>query len=378
MIEAWRFWGIGAASAWAAGSGAAFADIRIGLAAGFAVPTVPTASIACSTVRPGLHETNLSAPPPNEIGERAAGCVAFGDPAESAHGINHACRFASENRGDALIRSTVFPCSPAIGGIVAPWPARAISSAATAASVESFDAKRVPGLDVLPDDIRLSIPLVRHGVAKRDMKTVALVGFNGAYSENSLTEFGSAAAERVARGDMPATRPALRATRKQPDEATPAADAYAGAGVPGASPGETLRAMEVRSERSAIRQRAHGIAIDAFFQARSAGRNGARPLAAPIFVIDQFHPDSHADKPRAPACRRAREGGYGVGAMPIPGEHARDVAPHSARAVPVEPKHGWPGMPASRDAASTSFGMANGVADACRALFGVGLGGPLA
>ncbi|AIP61982.1 hypothetical protein [Burkholderia thailandensis] len=363
MIEAWRFWGIGAASAWAAGSGAAFADIRIGLAAGFAVPT---ASIACSTVRPGLLETNLSAPPPNEIGERAAGCVAFGDPAESAHGINHACRFASENRGDALIRSTVFPCSPAIGGIVAPWPARAISSAATAASVESSDAKRVPGLDVLPDDIRLSIPLVRHGVAKRGMKTVALVGFNGAYSENSLTEFGSAAAERIARDDLPATR-------KQPDEATPAADARAGA-----SPGETLRAMRARSERGAIRQRAHGIAIDAFLQARSAGRNGARPLAAPIFVIDQFHPDSNADKPRAPACRRAREGGYGVGAMPIPGEHARDVAPHSARAVPVEPKHGWPGMPASRDAASTSFGMANGVADACRALFGVGLGEPLA
>ncbi|AOI50424.1 hypothetical protein WI24_00485 [Burkholderia thailandensis] len=317
-------------------------------------------------MRPGLLETNLSAPPPNEIGERAAGCVAFGDPAESAHGINHACRFASENRGDALIRSTVFPCSPAIGGIVAPWPARAISSAATAASVESSDAKRVPGLDVLPDDIRLSIPLVRHGVAKRGMKTVALVGFNGAYSENSLTEFGSAAAERIARDDLPATR-------KQPDEATPAADARAGA-----SPGETLRAMRARSERGAIRQRAHGIAIDAFLQARSAGRNGARPLAAPIFVIDQFHPDSNADKPRAPACRRAREGGYGVGAMPIPGEHARDVAPHSARAVPVEPKHGWPGMPASRDAASTSFGMANGVADACRALFGVGLGEPLA
>ncbi|WP_231755966.1 MULTISPECIES: hypothetical protein [unclassified Burkholderia] len=310
MIGAWRFWGIGAATAWAAVSGVAFAAARIDLAAW------STASAACFAAPPGLCETNAIALPPSETGGRAAGSVALGDAADSTHAASNAHKLAGENQADVRIGSTVSVslCSFALAGIAARLPVRAISSAVAALGAGPFDAKRAWGVEAGQNDIPLSSAIARHGFAMRDMKTVAFVGFNEARNLNSLTEFRSAL------------------------------------------PRKTLDTPRVRGDAGEVQPRAQGITINGFLRVCGEGCNGTRRLPGPILIDDQFLHDSNFSKPFEPAFKRAREGAYDAGKMPTLGEHARGAAPLLARAVPVASTRGASGVPAARNVSRTSFG----------------------
>ncbi|AIO67946.1 periplasmic binding family protein [Burkholderia oklahomensis] len=332
MIEAWRFWGFGAAVAWAAVAGPAFADVEIGV-------TVSAVGPAASL---GIPEKNTIALLPKAIGERKASYVVLGDATDSTQAVKNARKLTSGDRVDALIGSTVVPNALAMTGVAAQTPMTSMAPAASI--VEPLDAKRAWVFKTSRNDILMASAIAGHG-AKRGVKMVAFIGFGDACGEIRLEEFGKAAAGRFACTDTSVTALMPKARLKRPDAAL-----IVGAGTPAALPQKTPKA---RGDTGAIHQ-THGVANNDFLRVCGKGCEGAYPPGGPILVADRL-PDSNPVKPSALAYRRAHENAYGAGTVSTYVGHVWDAALHLPRAIPIAQKGGQPGTPAFRSALRTAL-----------------------
>ncbi|AOJ00483.1 MULTISPECIES: ABC transporter substrate-binding protein [Burkholderia] len=338
MKEAWRFWGFGAAVAWAAVVGPAFADVEIG---GTVSAIVPATLL-------DIPEKNTIALLPKEIGGKKMSYVVLDDATDSTQAVKNARKLTSEDKVDALIGSTIVPNALAMTDVAAQTSTLTISMASSASIVEPLDAKRTRVFETPQNDSLTASAIAGH-MAKRGAKTVAFVGFGDAYGERWLKEFGKAAAvkrtalvatERFAHTDTSVTGPVLKALSTWPD-----AVLIAGADTPAALSQKTLKA---RDYTDAIHQ-THGVANNDFLHVCGKDRESTYLPAGPIVVADQF-PDSNPVKPSTLAYERAYENAYGDGTVSTLGGHAWDAALLLQRAIPIALESGQPGTPGFRSA----------------------------
>ncbi|RQH06108.1 ABC transporter substrate-binding protein [Paraburkholderia dinghuensis] len=319
-------------------SGAAFADVKIGVTLS---ATGPAASL-------GIPEKNTIALLPKEIAGQKIEYIVLDDATDSTQAVKNARKLTSEDHVDALIGSTVVPNSLAMIDVAAETSTPMISMAAAASIVEPMDAKRASVFKTPQNDQLMAGAIAQH-MAAHGVKTVAFIGFSDAYGESWYKEFSVAAAkqnikvvanERFARNDASVTGQALKMMSQHPD-----AVLIAGAGTPAALPQKTLKERGYAGKY----YQTHGVANNDFLRVCGKDCEATYLPAGPLLVADQL-PDSNAAKQSALAYKSAYEKAYGVGSISTFGGHAWDAGLLLQHAIPAALKAGQPGTKAFRDA----------------------------
>ncbi|WP_233865418.1 ABC transporter substrate-binding protein [Paraburkholderia adhaesiva] len=324
-------------------SGAAFADVKIGVTLS---ATGPAASL-------GIPEKNTIALLPKEIAGQKIEYIVLDDATDSTQAVKNARKLTSEDHVDALIGSTVVPNSLAMIDVAAETSTPMISMAAAASIVEPMDAKRASVFKTPQNDQLMAGAIAQH-MAAHGVKTVAFIGFSDAYGESWYKEFSAAAAkqnikvvanERFARNDASVTGQALKMMSQHPD-----AVLIAGAGTPAALPQKTLKERGYAGKY----YQTHGVANNDFLRVCGKDCEATYLPAGPLLVADQL-PDSNAAKQSALAYKSAYEKAYGVGSISTFGGHAWDAGLLLQHAIPAALKAGQPGTKAFRDALRTAL-----------------------
>jgi len=327
-----------AAGVFAATTGAAFADVKIGVSVS---ATGPAASL-------GIPEKNTVALLPKTIAGQKVDYIVLDDATDPTQAVKNARKLTSEDHVDALIGSTVVPNSLAMIDVAAESGTPMISLAAAASIVEPMDAKRAWVFKTPQNDMLMAGAIARH-MASHGVKTVAFIGFSDAYGESWFKEFSKAAAERkiqivanesFARNDTSVTGQVLKMMSRHPD-----AVLIAGAGTPAALPQKTLKERGYAGKY----YQTHGVANNDFLRVCGKDCDGTWLPAGPILVADQL-PDSNPVKKEALAYKSAYEAAYGAGTVSTFGGHVWDAGLLLQHAIPVALKAGQPGTKAFRDA----------------------------
>jgi branched-chain amino acid transport system substrate-binding protein len=327
-----------ATAALIAASGAALADINVGVTVS---ATGPAASL-------GIPEKNTVALMPTTIAGQKVNYIVLDDASDTTKAVANTRRLITEDRVDVILGSTTTPNSLAMIDAVAEAQVPMISMAASARIVEPQDAKKRWVFKTPQNDIMMSLAIVSH-MADQGVKKVGFIGFADAYGEGWYQEFAKAAAlkgiqivanERYARNDTSVTAQVLKLVGAQPD-----AVLIAGSGTPAALP---ANALAERGYAGKMYQ-THGVANNDFLRVGGKAVEGTFLPAGPVLVVDQL-PGSHPLKKSAQNYVQKYEAAYGKGSVSTFGAHAWDAGLLMTAAVPVALKKAQPGTPAFRAA----------------------------
>ncbi|BDI05242.1 ABC transporter substrate-binding protein [Sphaerotilus microaerophilus] len=327
-----------AGAALIAASGAALADITVGVTVS---ATGPAASL-------GIPEKNTIALMPTTIGGQKVNYVVLDDASDTTKAVGNTRRLITEDKVDVILGSTTTPNSLAMIDAVSEAQVPMISMAASARIVEPQDAKKRWVFKTPQNDIMMSLAIVSH-MADNGVKKVGFIGFADAYGEGWYGEFSKAAAlkgiqivanERYARNDTSVTAQVLKLVGAQPD-----AVLVAGSGTPAALP---ANALSERGYKGKMYQ-THGVANNDFLRVGGKAVEGTYLPAGPVLVADQL-PANHPLKKSAQNYVQKYEAAYGKGSVSTFGAHAWDAGLLMTAAVPVALKKAQPGTPAFRAA----------------------------
>ena len=327
-----------ATAALIAASGAALADITVGVTVS---ATGPAASL-------GIPEKNTIALMPTTIGGQKVNYVVLDDASDTTKAVANTRRLITEDKVDVILGSTTTPNSLAMIDAVSEAQVPMISMAASARIVEPQDAKKRWVFKTPQNDIMMSLAIAAH-MADAGVKKVGFIGFADAYGEGWYGEFAKAAAlkgiqivanERYARNDTSVTAQVLKLVGAQPD-----AVLIAGSGTPSALP---AAALAERGYTGKLYQ-THGVANNDFLRVGGKSVEGTFLPAGPVLVAEQL-PASHPLKKSAQNYVQKYEAAYGKGSVSTFGAHAWDAGLLMTAAVPVALKKAQPGTPAFRAA----------------------------
>ncbi|MBK6716980.1 MAG: ABC transporter substrate-binding protein [Burkholderiales bacterium] len=327
-----------ATAALIAASGAALADINVGVTVS---ATGPAASL-------GIPEKNTVALMPTTIAGQKVNYIVLDDASDTTKAVGNTRRLITEDKVDVILGSTTTPNSLAMIDAVSEAQVPMISMAASARIVEPQDAKKRWVFKTPQNDIMMSLAIVGH-MADNGVKKVGFIGFADAYGEGWYGEFSKAAAlkgiqivanERYARNDTSVTAQVLKLVGAQPD-----AVLIAGSGTPAALP---ANALAERGYTGKMYQ-THGVANNDFLRVGGKAVEGTFLPAGPVLVADQL-PANHPLKKSALNYVQKYEAAYGKGSVSTFGAHAWDAGLLMTAAVPVALKMAQPGTPAFRAA----------------------------
>ncbi len=327
-----------ATAALIAASGAAMADINVGVTVS---ATGPAASL-------GIPEKNTIALMPTTIAGQKVNYIVLDDASDTTKAVANTRRLITEDKVDVILGSTTTPNSLAMIDAVSEAQVPMISMAASARIVEPQDAKKRWVFKTPQNDIMMSLAIATH-MADAGVKKVGFIGFADAYGEGWYGEFSKAAAlkgiqivanERYARNDTSVTAQVLKLVGAQPD-----AVLVAGSGTPSALP---AAALAERGYTGKMYQ-THGVANNDFLRVGGKSVEGTFLPAGPVLVADQL-PANHPLKKSAQNYVQKYEAAYGKGSVSTFGAHAWDAGLLMTAAVPVALKKAQPGTPAFRAA----------------------------
>jgi branched-chain amino acid transport system substrate-binding protein len=327
-----------ATAALIAASGAALADINVGVTVS---ATGPAASL-------GIPEKNTIALMPTTIAGQKVNYIVLDDASDTTKAVANTRKLITEDKVDVILGSTTTPNSLAMIDAVSEAQVPMISMAASARIVEPQDAKKRWVFKTPQNDIMMSLAIVQH-MADNGVKKVGFIGFADAYGEGWYGEFSKAAAlkgiqivanERYARNDTSVTAQVLKLVGAQPD-----AVLIAGSGTPAALP---ANALAERGYTGKMYQ-THGVANNDFLRVGGKAVEGTFLPAGPVLVADQL-PANHPLKKSALNYVQKYEAAYGKGSVSTFGAHAWDAGLLMTAAVPVALKMAQPGTPAFRAA----------------------------
>ncbi|MFM2059923.1 MAG: hypothetical protein RLY71_4308, partial [Pseudomonadota bacterium] len=173
-----------ATAALLAASGAALADITVGVTVS---ATGPAASL-------GIPEKNTVALMPSTIAGQKVTYIVLDDASDTTKAVANARRLITEDKVDVLLGSTTTPNSLAMIDAVSEAEVPMISMAASARIVEPMDAKKRWVFKTPQNDIMMSLAITEH-MAAAGKKKIGFIGFADAYGEGWFGEFSKAAAQ---------------------------------------------------------------------------------------------------------------------------------------------------------------------------------------
>ncbi len=318
-------------------AGPALADtIHVGVSIS---TTGPAASL-------GIPQRNSIALMPKQVAGQDMDYIVLDDGGDSTKAVANFRKLVDENHADVVIGSSTTPSSMAMIDVAAEKQVPMISLGASARLISPMDAARKWVFKVPQNDSLMADAIADH-MAKNGVKTVGFIGFNDAYGDGWVDEFGRAAkahgltivaTERFSRNDTSVTGQVLKLMAAKPDAAL-----IAGSGTPAALPQKTLHERGYTGKY----YQTHGIANNDFLRVGGKDVEGTILPAGPILVAAQL-PDSNPIKKQAMTYITAYEAANGAGSVATFGAHAYDAATLLAAAVPEALKKGKPGTPAFR------------------------------
>jgi branched-chain amino acid transport system substrate-binding protein len=318
-------------------TGAAFAQIKIGITV---AATGPAASL-------GIPQKNTVSLLPTEVAGQKIEYIVLDDASDTTTAVKNTRKFIDEDKVDLVIGSSITPNSLAMIDVVAEKETPMISNAASASIVEPVEGKRLWVFKTPQNDAQMASALAEH-MAANGVKNVALIGFADAYGDSWVKEFGKVADprgikvtvnERYSRTDQSVTGQILKITAANPD-----AVFILGSGTPAALP---ARALMERGYKGKIYQ-THGAANADFLRVCGKDCEGTFLPVGPIMVADQL-PDGNPIKKSALAYKAAYEKAFG-GQVSIFGGYMLDAFLIFEQAATQALKTAKPGTPEFRKA----------------------------
>lgn len=324
-------------------SGAAWADINVGVSVS---ATGPAASL-------GIPEKNTLTLMPTTIAGQKVNYIVLDDASDTTTAVKNIRKLVSEDNVDVVIGSTITPNSLAMIDVAAESKTPMISMAASSKIVDPVDDKRRWVFKTPQNDQQMATAIVSHMV-DAGVKTVGFIGFDDAYGEGWWQQFAAIAEarklkvvanERYKRSDTSVTGQVLKLYAAKPD-----AILIAGSGTPAALPQKTLKQ---RGYAGKVYQ-THGVANNDFLRVCGADCEGTFLPAGPVLVADQLPADNPVRK-SAQEYVSKYEAAFGKGSVSTFGAHAWDAGTLLVSAVPAALKVAQPGTPEFRAALRDSL-----------------------
>ena len=325
--------------------GAALADIRIGVIASSTGPGASMGSLYRSTV-PLLPKT---------LGGRAVEYIALDDATDPSAAVRTARKLVTENKVDAIIGPSNVPTSLAVTEV-----AREARTPQLSLAPITVNPDRAAWIFVIAHGIDLMVESLTADMARRNVKTVAYIGFSDAWGDAVYRALQDAAAkrgikvlsnERYARTDNSVTAQILKITSMNPD-----AVLVGGSGTPGALPHPALR------ERGygGVQYNTHGVINRDFLKLGGKGVDGVIVPSGPVQVVEQLPADSPI-KPVAMRYAQQYEAANGADSRNAFAPYTYDAYLLLDAAVAKVPADVQPGTPAFRQALRDALEGLNGV-----------------
>lgn len=323
----------------AALSAAAAAQIKVGV-------TISTSGPAASL---GIPEKNTVPLMPTSIGGQKIEYVVLDDASDSVKAAGNARKFITEDKVDVIFGSSTTPNSLAMIDVAAEGRTPMIAIASSLRIVDPVDAKRHWVFKTPQNDAHMMTAMSQH-MSDKGLKKIGVIGFNDAYGEGVITEFGKLAAvrkldivasERYARADTSVTAQVVKLIAANPD-----AVLIAASGTPAVLPAFTLRERGYKGQIYFT----DGVVNNDFLRVGGKAIEGAYLPAGPVVVARDL-PDSNPIKKVALDFARRYEELNGKGSMNSFAAHAWNASLMLERVVPVALKTGAkPGTEAFREA----------------------------
>jgi branched-chain amino acid transport system substrate-binding protein len=328
----------------------AMAQVKVGI---IVSATGPAASVGATQQRTvGIL--------PRTLGGQNVVYILLDDASDTSTAVKHARKLILEDKVDVLLGPSLTPNSLALLDVVTEQKVPMISLAGSALIVEPVDAKRRWAFKTPQSDAQMASIVLDH-MKKRNLKSLAFIGFADAYGEGWLkvmTDLAEKAgikvlaSERYQRTDSSVTGQILKIVSQNPE-----AVFIAASGTPAALPQTTL--VE-RGYRGIVYQ-THGVANNDFLRVGGRALEGTFVPAGPVLVAEQL-PDSHPAKAPALDFIRRYEALPGAGARSTFAAYLWDAQLILSAAIVEASTKAQPGTEAFRLALRDAIENARGVA----------------
>jgi branched-chain amino acid transport system substrate-binding protein len=320
-------------------SGAALADITIGVVA-------PLTGPASGLGIPTGNQVKLW---PTTIAGEKLKVIVLDDATDPTNGTKIAKRFVTEDKVDVIMGSVATPVA---------IPVAAVAEESGTPQLSWSPAVLPPGKDKWTFRMPQSNAVMAHAMIglmkKQGVKTVGFLGYTDAYGESWLKDFTAEAdkngikviaTERFARSDTSVTAQALKLVAANPDAMLIVASG-SGAAMP-------HMAIVDRGFKGKIFQ-THAAASRDLMRVGGKAVEGAYVVSGPAVIAEQLA-DSHPSKKVAIQFVQQYEKAYGAGSRNQFAGHAYDSMLVMEKAVPIALKKAKPGTPEFRAALRDAF-----------------------
>ncbi len=327
------------AAAALAASGAALADITIGVVAPL---TGPASGL-------GIPVGNQVKIWPKTVAGEKLNVLLMDDATDPNQGLTHAKRFVTQDKVDIIMGSVATPVAAAIAQVADESGTPQIAWSPVALP---------PGKDKWVFRLPQSNAVMGHAVIehmkKQGVKTVGFLGYSDAYGETWLNDFKPQAekagikivqVERFARADTSVTGQALKLVAAKPDAMLVVASG-SGAAMP-------EMALRERGFNGKVYQ-THAAATRDLMRVGGKSVEGTFVVSGPAVLAEQL-PDAHPSKQEAIKFVQQYEKAYGAGSRNQFAGHAYDSILVLEKALPIALKKAKPGTPEFRAALRDAF-----------------------
>ena len=320
-------------------SGAALADITIGVVAPL---TGPASGL-------GIPAGNQAKIWPKTIAGEKLNVIVMDDASDPTQGVTHTKRFVTNDKVDVLMGSVATPVAAAMAQVAeeSGTPQLAWSPVALPAGKDKWTF-RMPQSNAV-----MGHAIIEH-MKKQGIKSVGFLGYADAYGETWLNDFKPQAekagikfgpVERFARADTSVTGQVLKLVAANPDAMLVVASG-SGAAMP-------QMALVERGYKGKIYQ-THAAATRDLMRVGGKLVEGGFVVSGPAVLAEQL-PDSHPSKAEAIKFVQQYEKAYGAGSRNQFAGHAYDSITVLEKAVPIAMKKAKPGTPEFRAALRDAF-----------------------
>lgn len=320
--------GIGVLAASLLAFGPAHADITAGVILSM---TGPAATL-------GKPEKNAIALFPKTIGGQKMDYVFLDDGTDPTKAVKDAKKLIQEHNVDLIIGPSITPSALAVIDVVA---AAKVPQIAIVPSVANPVTAKTHWVFSTPEQNPLMAGAVVKDMVKRGFKTVGFIGFNDAYGQMWLRDFGAAAkAKGIKIVDTESFERSATSVTGQVlhiKAAAPQAVLVAASGTPAALPVKTLKQMGYAGQI----YETHAAANPDFLRVCGADCEGVILPVGPGVVADQL-PDSNPVKAAAMKFATAYEGAYGKNTLSQFASDAWGAGALLEHAIPVALKQAQP------------------------------------
>ena len=320
-------------------SGVAAAQIKIGV-------TISTTGPAASL---GIPERNAVALMPRSIAGVNIEYIVLDDGSDPVKAVQNARKLVSDDKVDVLVGSSTTPNSLAMVDVSAEGKTPQISIASSLSIVDPVDAKRHWIFKTPQNDAHMMTAMSQH-MSDKGVHKVGIIGFNDAYGEGVITQFGRlapvrkldvAVVERYSRNDTSVTGQVLKLIAANPD-----AVLIAASGTPAVLPAKTLKERGYKGQIYFT----DGVVNNDFLRVGGKDIEGSYLPVGPVVVAKDL-PDGNPIKKVALDFTKKYEDANGKGSMNSFAGHGWNAWLMLERALPAAIKSGAkPGTEAFRAA----------------------------